>query len=161
MAASRLNDLALKFRAHGGRLTPQRMAILRELLAADHPTVEAIYEAVKRDFPMTSIVTVYRTVDLLRDWGEALEVESADPLAHYDAHRPYHHPHLVCVSCGRVTDAPDLSTSALTEDVRRKCQAWALSDEVHFYGLCPACQARGASGDAKGGETEGGNPISS
>jgi Fur family peroxide stress response transcriptional regulator len=151
-STSRLDHLLSTFRARGGRLTPQRMAILKALLAADHPTIQDIYAAVSRDFPMTSLVTVYRTIAILRDAGEVLEVDSCDPLAHYDGLRPTHHPHLVCVACGRVADSPDLDVQALTEDLKRRAGNWAFSQEVHFFGLCPDCQDKGAPEGVKGGD---------
>ena len=47
------------------RLTPQRMAILKELaLSTAHPTVETVYEKVKANFPTTSRATVYKTINL-------------------------------------------------------------------------------------------------
>lgn len=149
---SRLDDLVSKFRARGGRMTPQRMAILKALLAGDHPTVEEIYETIKRDFPMTSLVTVYRTVALLREVREVLEVVVCDPATHYDGARPYPHPHLVCIACGRVIDSPNLDVQAFTADIGRRAGNWALSQEIHFYGVCPACQAKRAPGAVKGGE---------
>ncbi len=142
---SRLDALMRKLRARGGRMTPQRMAILKALLAADHPTVEQIYEAVRRDFPMTSEVTVYRTLALLRDEGEILELGAGDAVARYDGMRPNHHPHLVCSECGRVMDSPALDVRPLVAEMERLAGHWALSEEVHFYGICPSCQARKAS----------------
>ena len=141
MIESRLNELVHRLRSHGGRMTPQRMAILKTLLTEDHPTVQQIYAIVSRDFPMTSLVTVYRTIALLRDSGEVLEVDSYDPTPHYDGLRPSYHPHLVCEACGRVVDSPDLELRTLTEDIARRAGNWALSQEVHFFGLCPACRA--------------------
>jgi len=148
---SRLDELVSKFRSHGGRMTPQRMAILRALLAEDHPTIQHIYAAVRRDFPMTSLVTVYRTVALLCDAGEVLEVDACAPLAHYDGLRPNRHPHLVCTACGRVADSPDLELQTLTEDLGQRSGNWALSQEVHFYGLCPDCRAKRTPDEEKGG----------
>lgn len=148
---SRLDDLISKFRARGGRMTPQRMAILKTLLAGDHPTVEGIYESVKRDFPMTSLVTVYRTIALLRDLGEVLEVGSGDLMAHYDGNTPYHHPHLVCVACGRVSDSPKADIQALIKDIGHRAGDWVLSQEVLFCGVCPECQAQKAPGKVEGG----------
>jgi Fur family peroxide stress response transcriptional regulator len=149
---SRLRDLTDKFRARGGRMTPQRMAILKALLTGNHPTIQDIYALVKRDFPMTSLVTVYRTIALLRDAGEVLEVDPVDSLAHYDGLRPTPHPHLVCTQCGRVADSPDLDVHALTEDINRRADHWVLTQEVHFYGLCPNCQAKKAPEGPKGGD---------
>jgi Fur family peroxide stress response transcriptional regulator len=148
---SRLRDLTDKFRARGGRMTPQRMAILKALLAGNHPTIQDIYAVVKRDFPMTSLVTVYRTIALLRDAGEVLEVDPVDSLAHYDGLRPVPHPHLVCTQCGRVADSPDMDVQAMTENLNRQAGNWSLSQEVHFYGLCPDCRAKRAIEGVKGG----------
>ena len=131
-------------------MTPQRMAILKALLAEDHPTVQQIYAVVRRDFPMTSLVTVYRTIALLRDAGEILEVDSCDPLAHYDGLRPSYHPHLVCTACGRVADAPDLELRALTEDLAQRAGHGTLSQPVHSYGRGPDCLARRTPEEAKG-----------
>jgi Fur family peroxide stress response transcriptional regulator len=128
-------------------MTPQRMAILKALLAADHPTVDEVYEAVRHDFPMTSPVTVYRTMAMLRDMGEVIEVDSSDPVARYDAHRPYQHPHLVCGHCGRVMDSPDAEIEGLLRDLQQRAGRWTLSREVYFYGICPECRERGATGD--------------
>jgi len=149
---SRLDELVSKFRAHGGRMTPQRMAILRALLAEDHPTIQQIYAVVRRDFPMTSLVTVYRTVTLLRDAGEVLEMDSCDLLAHYDGLRPCDHPHLVCTACGRVADSPDFELRTMTDDLGHRAGNWALSQEVHFYGICPDCQAKRTHERVKGGD---------
>jgi Fur family peroxide stress response transcriptional regulator len=149
---SRLDDLVSKFRARGGRMTPQRMAILKALLAADHPTIQQIDAVVRRDFPMTSLVTVYRTIALLRDAGEVLEVDPGDPLAHYDGLRPAQHPHLVCKACGRVADSPDLDLDAVTVELAHRAGNWTLGQEVLFYGLCPDCQAPRSPEDDKGGD---------
>lgn len=134
-------------------MTPQRMAILRALLSEDHPTVQRIYAVVSRDFPMTSLVTVYRTIALLRDAGEVLEVDSLDPLPHYDGLRPAHHPHLVCETCGRVVDAPQLELGALTAELALRAGDWALSAEVHFFGRCPDCRNRPPQGTRGGDES--------
>jgi Fur family peroxide stress response transcriptional regulator len=128
------------------------VAIIKALLAADHPTIEELYRAVKRDFPMTSLVTVYRTMSTLREAGEVLEVDAGDLVAHYDGQRPTQHPHLVCTVCGRVADSPALDMQALTTDLGQRAGEWALSEEVHIYGLCPDCQAKRPPEGTKGGE---------
>ena len=149
---ARLHELLSTFRARDGRVTPQRMAILKALLAADHPTIQEIDVVVKQNFPMTSLVTVYRTISLLRDAGMVLEVDPGGPLAHYDGLRPNHHPHLVCLECGRVVDSPDLDVQALITDLGDRADNWTLSEELHIYGQCPDCQAKAVPGVLKGGE---------
>lgn len=137
----RLQELIARCRADGGRMTPQRMAILQALLTLDHPTAEEIYARVHAEFPMTSPVTVYRTLAALEHDGELIAVESSDAEAHYDGFRPVLHPHLVCLRCGRMADAPAVDISALMAELARRAEGWELNDEAHFHGLCPACGA--------------------
>jgi len=60
----RINDLVMKLRKRGHPITPQRMAVLKILVSSDdHPTVEKIYDRVKVDFPMTSLATIYKTIN--------------------------------------------------------------------------------------------------
>jgi len=151
MPTSRLDDLTAKLHARGGRMTPQRMAVIEALLAMDHPTIQDIYARVRHDFPMTSLVTIYRTIALLRDEGEVLEVDSCGPLPHYDGLRPNRHPHLVCTVCGRIADSPDLDVRVLTQDLGQRARGWLLSQDVHFHGVCPECKAQKTRDEAKGG----------
>ena len=105
----RLQTLVQKIRQHGHRLTPQRMAILRILAdSTGHPTVEQVYEQVRAQFPMTSLATVYKTVTLLKEEGEILELSFGGESSRYDGHNPQPHPHLICIRCGTILD-PDLA----------------------------------------------------
>ena len=136
----RREAIVTHLRERGARITPQRMAILDALLAQDHPTVEEIYDIVQRAFPMISLVTVYRTLALLTEMGQVLVVTHADTVAHYDGHRVQEHPHIVCTSCGRVTDCPDVDITSAVREVGRRADGWSLSHRVHFLGVCPACR---------------------
>ena len=50
-----------KLKAHAFRITPQRLAVLKVLAESEgHPTVEQIHEKVKKDFPTTSLATIYK-----------------------------------------------------------------------------------------------------
>ncbi len=51
------------------------MAVLKIMATSDgHPSVENIYEHVKKRFPTTSLATVYKTVTLLKELNEVLEL---------------------------------------------------------------------------------------
>jgi len=137
----RLQTLVQKIRQHGHRLTPQRMAILRILAdSTGHPTVEQVYEQVRAQFPMTSLATVYKTVTLLKEEGEILELSFGGESSRYDGHNPHPHPHLICIRCGTILD-PDL---ALFNDLPREiCDKYGfqmVNHRVDFFGICPACQ---------------------
>jgi len=140
---SRLTQLISRLRERGFRLTPQRMAVLRILAeSAQHPSVEDIYDRMKPDFPMTSLTTVYKTVALLKEMGEVLELGFSDDSNRYDGIKPYPHPHLICVRCRKIVD-PELGVlSKLPLEVAQTTGYRIVSHRVDFFGICPDCQAR-------------------
>ncbi|MCE5260154.1 MAG: transcriptional repressor [Chloroflexi bacterium] len=134
----RERELLNRIKTRGGRVTPQRRAIIKALLESDHPSSEQVYNVVHREFPDISFVTVYRTLAALRDMGEVLAVESGTPETHYDGRQPRQHPHLVCQRCGRVADSPAIDLDALLDSAGGS--SWELSGMVNIYGICPACR---------------------
>ena len=125
-------------------MTPQRLCILTALVEANtHPSAEDIFALVQRVSPMTSLATVYKTLETLRDMGEALEMEVGDGRRHYDAVRPQFHPHVVCTRCGQIEDVEieqlgaDLSGLLARAGVASGYQITA--QRVEFYGLCQPC----------------------
>ena len=95
---NRLESMLTKLKEHKFRVTPQRIAVLKILALSDgHPSVEQLFEQVKRDFPTTSLATVYKTVTLLKQLNEVLELGFTEGSNRYDGNRPYSHPHLRCM----------------------------------------------------------------
>lgn len=137
----RLEDIIGKLRARSCRITPQRVAIIRTFLNSDeHPSVERVFEQVRRDFPTTSLATVYKTVSLLKDVGEILEIGFADGGNRYDGHRPTPHPHLICTRCRKIMDPEVSLLEQLTAEVERTSGYRVVSHQLEFFGICPDCQ---------------------
>lgn len=141
MPPTRFHSMLANLRTQGHRVTPQRLAVLRYLAeSTEHPSVEDIYRAVKADFPTTSLATVYKTVALLKELGEAMELGFSDSGNRYDGLRPYPHPHLVCTRCRKIMD-PDLEGIAdLTAELARESGFRILTQRMDFFGICPDCQ---------------------
>lgn len=139
---TRLNTLVETLRKRGCRITPQRMAILDILVASDgHPSVEQVYDQLREDFPMTSLATVYKTVALLKEEGQVLELGFASGGSRYDGRRPHPHPHLVCIRCQRIID-PELGVlDDLPLQLSQRYGYRIVSQRLDFYGVCPDCQA--------------------
>ncbi len=58
-----------------GRVQQLRVALLRLLASSDgHPSASHLYDQIKDQFPTTSPGTSYKTLNLLRETGEALEL---------------------------------------------------------------------------------------
>jgi Fur family peroxide stress response transcriptional regulator len=138
---ARLENILSRLRERGQRITPQRLAILRILAKSEgHPGAEEIHNAVVKDFPTTSLATVYKTITLLKELGEVLELEFSQGSNRYDGSKPFPHPHVVCTSCKSIVD-PDLeSLAAMTAEVSEQTGYKVVNHRMDFYGLCPECQ---------------------
>ena len=139
----RLESMLKKLRAHQFRITPQRISILKVLASTiEHPTVERIYERVKSDFPTTSLATVYKTVTLLKELNEVLELGFPDGSNRYDGNKPYPHPHAICIQCKKIVD-PDLSGLAdMTSELKKETGFKIINHRLDFFGICPVCQKK-------------------
>ena len=137
----RMDQMASKLKEHQFRITPQRLAGLRVLAASEeHPSVERLYETVRRDFPTTSIAAIYKTVHLLKQINEVLEIALPDGSNRYDGNKPFPHPHLICVRCQKIID-PDLeSLKDMTAEVADETGFEILAYRLDFFGICDDCK---------------------
>lgn len=144
---ARFDTMLGKLKDRGFRITPQRIAVLKILaVSKGHPSVEDIYEQVREDFPTTSLATVYKTVTLLKDINELLELGFPEGSNRYDGNNPNPHPHLICTKCRKIVD-PDLATlEDLTQEISRETGFKISSHRLDFFGLCPKCQLEMANG---------------
>lgn len=129
----------------GLRLTLQRIAICEFLAGTDeHPTAQAIHEALKPGYPTLSLATVYNTLETLVELGVINSLGSAgDDAVHYDADTSPH-VNLACTSCHRVIDLPSSHVQALKNEIAQNSGYQIQGARVLYYGLCPDCQNRRA-----------------
>jgi Fur family peroxide stress response transcriptional regulator len=136
---ARLDQVTAHLKATGYRLTPQRLAILRALITNhQHPSVEQIYRQVRRDFPTTSLATIYNTLECLKGLGEVLELPLGGA-SRYDGRKPDPHAHLICTACGRIEDL-DIDLAGTIQAVAQERGYAEIRQGLEFYGVCPACQ---------------------
>lgn len=141
----RFEDLITKLREQGYRMTPQRMEILRLLAASHtHPSALQLHERLKEKFPTTSLSTVYKTLDVLKEMGEVVALGFSEDDTHYDATGSTEHPHLICLKCRKIidVDAPSFQNlvQKVTEEVAERSDYHIVSHRVDFFGICPECQ---------------------
>lgn len=126
-------------RHDGGRVTGPRRAVVEALLGGDgHRSAEDIGVEVQRRHPDVALSTVYRTLDAL----ERLSVIEHSHLGHGPA--VYHltedaHVHLVCRSCGSVTDVPDETVAGLAADLHDRHGFELASRHFALFGICRGC----------------------
>lgn len=142
MSQQRLDQLIQTLKERGHRLTPQRLAVLKVLAQSpNHPSVEEVHQLVRRDFPTTSLATIYKTVHLLKEMGEILELGFAEWGSRYDGRRPYPHPHVICTQCGAVVDPDFPGMAEMARDMAEKTGFFITHHRLDFFGLCPRCRA--------------------
>ncbi|MBN1163956.1 MAG: transcriptional repressor [Candidatus Krumholzibacteriota bacterium] len=137
-----MKKMVERLRKKGITLTPQRMAIVEYMLnSMGHPTVDDIYDEIKKRYPTMSKATVYSTLKLLSDIGEIQELSIRkrgkacfDPIPHL-------HHHFLCKNCGKVInvelncpgDCPILAAEEIDGNSIEEIQAY-------MYGLCSNCR---------------------
>ena len=134
-------QLADQLRAAGLRVTPQRLAVFKTLVATrSHPTAHQLYEQTRDILPSISQATVYNTLQALVTHGLAHDLgEAGDGATHYDgASDP--HVNLICTRCSRIEDFYDTTLQAVAEQVRTRAGYELYGARVAYYGLCPQCQ---------------------
>ncbi|MEX1300794.1 MAG: transcriptional repressor [Desulfotignum sp.] len=138
----RVKTIIRKLKDHGHKITPQRLAIARIVAVSNgHPSVETIYEQVRKDFPTMSLATVYRNIVLLKSLGEILELGFPDGSNRYDGNRPFPHPHVICVKCGKVVDPVLDSLDEMKKEVAEETAFAILTHRLDFFGICRHCQS--------------------
>ena len=135
----RVDALCQLLRDRGERLTRARRAVIDALVgSAEHLTAEQICGQVQEAHPEVHRATIYRTLDTLTELG----VTEHSHLGHGPA--VYHladelHQHVVCESCGDVTEVP---TSLLRGRGRRlRNDSGFVMRPTHFaiVGQCRKC----------------------
>jgi len=140
---TRYQTLLGKLRARGSRITSHRLALLRLLAVSEgHPNAAQLYQRLRAQFPTVSLATIYKTLALLKEEGEVLEIDlHAD--SHYDGNKPYPHPHLVCTRCKQIIDGDEVvALYALNQEIQEKYSFQVAQSQLVFYGVCRACQEK-------------------
>ncbi len=134
-AQAMLGDL----KTAGLKLTPQRIAIVREIAGdLSHPTAQDLFERLRPTFPTMSFATVYNTLDALARCGLTGELRIGGAVRFDPNVEPHHH--AVCDACGAITDLP-------ADRPRRRRQLFPAGfrvrvEERTYRGLCGRCVSK-------------------
>jgi Fe2+ or Zn2+ uptake regulation protein len=138
--------LVAALRDRGQRVTSQRLVIHRLLRELDrHVTAEEVLRRASEQLPGMSLPTVYATLDLLTELGEARRVSVGGSPVLYDP-RVADHAHVRCRECGRVEDLDVPLDVARALRAARDAGYAAETAELVVEGRCAACA--GAAGAA-------------
>ena len=136
-----LEQIIDTLREDGFRITPQRTAIVDYLLKTeDHPSAELIHKVVRKRYPMVSLSTIYKTLDLLKEKRLVNEIE-VDGEARFDAHTD-EHINLVCMSCGKIDDVDEGMLKDIQSRVAKKSKYLILKSSFELLGYCSSCKSK-------------------
>ncbi|HWR67277.1 MAG TPA: Fur family transcriptional regulator, partial [Bellilinea sp.] len=136
----RFNQLIAALKQRDFRLTPQRVELVRLIAVSEgHPSAGQLYTQIKRQFPTMSHATVYKTLSLLKEMGQVLEIDLHDD-SHYDGNHPLPHPHLICLKCNKIIDGEYALDQESLHRLEQTSGYKILRPQIALYGLCPDCQ---------------------
>ncbi|MGZ4184822.1 MAG: Fur family transcriptional regulator [Solirubrobacteraceae bacterium] len=138
--AERIEAVTARLRGAGLRATAPRVAVLAEVAADGHLTVDQIATGARRRLGAISTQAVYDALGALTGVGLVRRIEPAGSPTRYETRVGDNHHHVVCRSCGAIADVdcavgdpPCLSPS--------DAGGFEIDEaEVIFWGTCPLCQ---------------------
>lgn len=135
-----LDSITEQLKAQGRRMTPQRRAIITVLMKnGEHYSAEQILSKVRKSMPDIAHATVYNTLHELNEMGILTELNLGLGERRYDINLT-NHAHLICLSCGRIEDAPyDFESLELSPEHTYGFDI--IEQRVIYRGYCPACAA--------------------
>jgi Fur family transcriptional regulator, ferric uptake regulator len=130
-----------ELRAHGYRLTPQRLAILQVIQESQgHLSASDIFERAGRKMPGLTEATIYRTLDFLVAQGLALIAHIGSGRIVYESAENAHH-HLICRKCGGSVAVPQSDLQPIYDRLESVTGFQLNVSHLTFFGLCPVCKA--------------------
>ena len=135
----RFTDFEELCRKKGLKLTHQRLEIYRELLTSrDHPSVESLFQRVRKRIPTISLDTVYRTLGMLEESGMINRIQTSGGLARFEPDEGVHH-HLLCKQCQKIEDFTWKSFDAMP--MPPELDQWGNIEarNIVVEGICKSC----------------------
>jgi Fur family peroxide stress response transcriptional regulator len=122
------------------KLTPQRLAVYRELaVSKDHPNAEVIYRRLKKTLSSISLDTVNRTLLTFHRIGVVNVVEGSGEPKRFDGNVKAHH-HFRCIRCHNLIDFYNDAYDDLEVPEKIKRQFIVLGKKVYLEGICDGCK---------------------
>jgi len=143
--AAPTGQLQKTLRDRGIRLTRQRRVILQVMDTAEqHLDVDQILERAQKIDPEVHLVTVYRTIDLLKRQGLIDELDLLHLRGdrhYYETHGPRDHIHVACLRCGKVREFESRLYEQLKQQIARDCDIQVTVSRTEVGGICNDCLA--------------------
>lgn len=132
-------------RSHGLSVTAQRLTVLQTISDHPHITADQATDVAREQLGSISRQSVYDTLNTLVEKGLARRIQPIDSPALFEDRVGDNHHHLVCRSCGLVTDV-DCAVGARPCLEASDNNGFVIDEaDVTYWGECPACQEASTS----------------
>jgi Fur family transcriptional regulator, ferric uptake regulator len=127
-------------RQHHGRLTPQRLFIVKEFLALNgHYDIQELHNRFRGMGRTINPSTIFRTLKLLVQAGVAAERQFANGNTKFEVNVS-HHDHLICLGCSSIFEFDSPKLEQLQSRIIRN-HGFEMSYHKHeIYGYCADCR---------------------
>jgi Fur family ferric uptake transcriptional regulator len=134
-------DVEVQLRESGLRVTRQRVAVLTVLHDHPHTDTDTVIRRVREVAGDVSHQAVYDVLRALTDAGLLRRIQPAGSVARYEVRVGDNHHHLVCRTCGVITDVECAVGEAPCLTAADDHGFVIDQAEVVYWGTCPECAA--------------------
>lgn len=126
------------------RRTPQRTAIEETLRRAGRPlTPQELLELSRARVKSINLATIYRTLKMLSDAGDAVSVHIPGEPPRFEAAHIGHHHHFRCDDCGKVFDIAGCLGCTGSMASLAPPGFKVREHEITLFGICEECGRKG------------------
>lgn len=134
-------NISEALRSSGYKVTPQRLAVYEALCNTyEHPNAEMLFAQLQPKYPMMSLATVYKTLDILEKIERIKVLNTGEDSFRYDADISDHH-HVQCKICGRVDDVYEGVDNTTIKRLEGKTGYTIEDQQMYLFGICPKCKS--------------------
>ncbi|WP_017592435.1 Fur family transcriptional regulator [Nocardiopsis potens] len=133
-------DTEADLRAASLRVTGPRVAVLEAVGAHPHSDASTVLRLARTRLGAVSTQAVYDVLKALTEAGLLRRIEPEGSPARYERRVGDNHHHVICRSCGTISDV-DCATGSAPCLEGSDDHGFAIDEvEVTYWGMCPACQ---------------------
>ncbi|MEP6765111.1 MAG: Fur family transcriptional regulator [Gemmatimonadaceae bacterium] len=130
-------------REHNLPVTAQRLAIADVVMGSGrHVSAEDVQQELSKLGAAAGTATVYRTLEVLVRSGLVVERDFGEGFKRFEAARDVpHHEHLLCTTCGKVTEFRDERLERMTTVLAETHGFTRNRHRLVIYGQCNDCRS--------------------
>lgn len=131
-------------RGNGKLYSKQREQILDIFLKTEHhPTINDLYDLVRKKHPQIGLATLYRTMRVICDAGLARETDFGGGIRRFEhKYKHQHHHHLVCLECDKIIEISSGKIEEIQRQLAKKHGFTIVRDTMEIYGICRVCKRK-------------------